>query len=61
MLDVVIKGGTVVDGTGGAPRTADVGVRDGRIVEVGTVTGSARDTIDADGALVTPGWVDVHT
>jgi len=61
MLDVVIKGGTLVDGTGGAPRPADVGVQDGRIVAVGVVTDLARDTIDADGAVVTPGWVDVHT
>jgi N-acyl-D-amino-acid deacylase len=61
MLDVVIKGGTVVDGTGAPGYAADVGVRDGRIAEVGRVTGAARRTIDADGALVTPGWVDVHT
>ncbi len=61
MLDVVIKGGTVVDGTGGAALTADVGVREGRIVEIGSVSGAATETIDADGALVTPGWVDVHT
>ena len=61
MFDHVITGGTVVDGTGGEPRTADVAISDGRIVEVGTVTGEARNRIDADGALVTPGWVDVHT
>ena len=62
MLDYVIKGGTLVDGTGGAPRGGDVGVRDGRIVEVGgTITSAARETIDAGGAIVTPGWVDVHT
>ena len=61
MLDVVIKGGTVVDGTGSAPYSADVAVRDGRIVEVGTVTEAARQVVEADGALVTPGWVDVHT
>lgn len=62
MYDYVIKGGTVVDGTGAAPATADVAVTDGKIVEVGgSISGAARETIDADGALVTPGWVDVHT
>ncbi len=61
MLDYVIKGGTVVDGTGAAPRTADVGVRDDRIVAVGQIDESARETIDADGQLVTPGFVDPHT
>ncbi|MGH9080815.1 MAG: N-acyl-D-amino-acid deacylase family protein [Acidimicrobiales bacterium] len=61
MLDVAIKGGTIVDGTGEPSYRADVGVRDGQIVEIGTVTESARQLVDADGALVTPGWVDVHT
>jgi N-acyl-D-aspartate/D-glutamate deacylase len=60
-LDVVIKGGTVVDGTGDVTYAADVGVRDGRIVEIGTVSEPATQVVDADGALVTPGWVDVHT
>jgi len=61
MLDAVIKGGTVVDGTGAPSFTADVGIRDGLIVEVGSITEPARETVDADGALVTPGFVDVHT
>ena len=61
MHDLIIRGGTVVDGTGAAPFTAAVAVADGRIVEVGKVDGTARETIDADGALVTPGFVDVHT
>ncbi len=61
MLDVVVKGGTVVDGTGSAPYGADVGILDGRIVEIGPLSDAATQTIDADGALVTPGWVDVHT
>ena len=58
--DIVIRGGTVVDGTGAPARTADVAIRDGLIVDVGTITGDAARTIDADGALVTPGFVDVH-
>ena len=61
MHDLVIRGGTVVDGTGDAPRTADVAVDDGVIVEVGRVDGTATRTIEADGLLVTPGFVDVHT
>ncbi len=60
-LDVVIRGGTVVDGSGALARTADVAIRDDVIVEVGRVTKSAARTIDADGLLVTPGWVDIHT
>ena len=62
MLDHVIKGGTIVDGSGAPPVRGDVAVKDGRIVQVGgTITDAASDTIDADGAIVTPGWVDVHT
>jgi len=59
---LVIRGGTVVDGTGAAPRTADVAVEDGVITEVGRVGAAAgSESIDADGLLVTPGVVDVHT
>lgn len=62
MYDYVIKGGTIVDGTGAERRTGDVAVADGRIVEVGgSITSPARQVVDADGAIVTPGWVDVHT
>jgi N-acyl-D-amino-acid deacylase len=62
MHDLIIRGGTVVDGTGSAPRTADVAVDGGVITEVGSLTGeSARRTVDADGLVVTPGFVDIHT
>jgi N-acyl-D-aspartate/D-glutamate deacylase len=58
--DLIIRGGTVVDGSGSPPRTGDVAVSEGRIAAVGKVDGRARRTIDADGAIVTPGFVDVH-
>ncbi len=61
MLDLVIRGGTVIDGTGAAGYGADVAVQDGKIVAVGTVSEAARETIDARGAIVTPGFIDVHT
>jgi N-acyl-D-aspartate/D-glutamate deacylase len=61
MLDLVIKNGQLVDGTGAPSRIADVAVKDGRIAEVGRVRGRARLTIDADGLLVAPGWLDIHT
>ena len=64
MLDWLISGGTVVDGNGGTPFTADVGVKDGRIVSVsrsGKAAPAARERVDADGAWVTPGFVDIHT
>ncbi len=62
MYDYVIKGGTIIDGTGAAPVGGDVAVADGVIAAVGgSITDAAKETIDADGALVTPGWVDLHT
>jgi N-acyl-D-aspartate/D-glutamate deacylase len=65
VLDVVVRGGTVVDGTGAAPRSADVGVRDGRIVAIAEPGALAHETavraIDADGLVVAPGFVDIHT
>jgi N-acyl-D-aspartate/D-glutamate deacylase len=64
MLDRVIEGGTIVDGTGSAPYSADIGIAGGRIVEVATtgrITAAAHERIDAHGAWVTPGFVDLHT
>src|SRR6266403_828260 len=61
MHDIVIRGGTVIDGTGKAAFTGDVAIAGERIAEVGGKLGPARREIDATGLLVTPGWVDVHT
>jgi N-acyl-D-aspartate/D-glutamate deacylase len=59
--DLIIRGGTIVDGTGAPRFTGDVAIRDGLITAVGTVTGSATSEIDATGLVVAPGWVDIHT
>ncbi|MFE2972654.1 amidohydrolase family protein [Streptomyces sp. NPDC059340] len=61
MLDHVIKGATVVDGTGAPGYTADVAVRDGRIAAIGTVTEASRTSEDASGLVLAPGFVDPHT
>ena len=61
MLDKVIRGGTVVDGTGSPSRVADIGIKDGRIVAIGVVEQDAAEVIDATGCIVTPGFVDPHT
>jgi N-acyl-D-aspartate/D-glutamate deacylase len=61
MHDIVIRGGTIVDGTGKTPFAGDVAIADGRIAAVGGKQGPAKRDIDANGLLVTPGWVDVHT
>jgi len=61
MHDIVIRGGKIVDGTGGASFTGDLAIDAERIVAVGAVETRGRREIDADGLIVTPGWVDVHT
>ena len=61
MYDYLIKGATIVDGTGAAPRQGDVAIQDGVIAEVGSISGAAKEEIAASGAHLTPGWVDVHT
>ena len=59
--DMVIRSGSVIDGTGQGAFTADVAIKDGLIVEVGKVSGAGAREVDAYGALVTPGFVDIHT
>jgi N-acyl-D-amino-acid deacylase len=61
MHDLVIRGGTVVDGTGAPQREADIAIDGTTITDVGTVVGAAKRVMDASGLLVTPGFVDMHT
>ena len=61
MLDLVIRNGMVIDGTGDQRRSGDVGVRDGRIVAIGEIVEEALQEVDATGLVITPGFVDIHT
>src|SRR5277367_6038316 len=61
MYDLIIRDGTIVDGTGAPARRADLAIERGRIVEIGNVTGAAQKTIDAAGLIVAPGFIDPHT
>ena len=60
-FDIVIRGGEIIDGSGAASCTGDVGVKDGRVTALGEVKGRGAEEIDARGRIVTPGFVDVHT
>ncbi len=62
MLDTIIKGGMIVDGLGGSPYIGDIALQDGIIAEIDSdISTPARETLNAKGAIVTPGWIDVHT
>jgi N-acyl-D-amino-acid deacylase len=61
IYDLVIRGGTIVDGSGGALVDGDIAVSDGKIAAIGQVSGKGREEIDASGKIVTPGFIDVHT
>lgn len=60
-FDCVVRTGSLLDGSGGPARTADVAIKNGLVAQVGRVSGRGEHEIDADGALVTPGFVDIHT
>jgi N-acyl-D-aspartate/D-glutamate deacylase len=60
-LDIVIRNGTIMDGNGGSPFRGDIGIKDGKIAEIGRVADRGREQIDAEGLSVTPGFVDIHT
>ena len=60
-FDLVVRAGSVLDGTGSEPYTADIGVKDGVIQEIGRINSKTYQEVDADGAIVTPGFVDIHT
>ena len=60
MSDALIKGGKPIDGTGKEAFTADIGIIDGMIAEIGKVSSNAKQLVNANGAIVSPGWVDTY-
>ena len=61
MYDLIIKGGSVLDGSGSEAFAADVAIRDGKIVKIGKDLSGAKEVIDASGLTVSPGWIDSHS
>ena len=59
--DLLIKNGTIVDGTGNNPFVGDIAIQDGEIKEIGSIESNAKEIIDAEGMTVSPGFVDIHT
>ena len=60
MFDMILRGGTILDGSGGAPYRADLAIRNGKIAAIGRDLGEAEETVDAGGCCVTPGFIDIH-
>ena len=61
MFDLIIKNGSIYDGKGSKPHQADIAISNEKIVEIGDIKGEAKKVIDAEGKIVTPGFVDIHT
>ena len=61
MFDLILRGGTVIDGSGGPRYVADIGIKNSKVERIGNITEAGTEEIDATGKLVTPGWVDIHT
>ena len=61
MFDLILRGGTVIYGSGGPRYVADIGIKNGKVERIGNITEAGTEEIDATGKLVTPGWVDIHT
>ena len=61
MHDLIIRNGTVIDGTNSPRRQADVGITAGKVAEIGSISGRGREEIDAQGRIVAPGFIDAHT
>jgi N-acyl-D-amino-acid deacylase len=61
MLDLLITNGVVVDGSGAPRQRTDVGIRYGKVCAIGTMDEPARETLDAEGQIIAPGFVDIHT
>lgn len=61
MFDLILRGGTIIDGSGGPRYVADIGIKNGKVEKIGNITEAGTEEIDATGKLVTPGWVDIHT
>ncbi|RYE41462.1 MAG: D-aminoacylase, partial [Hyphomicrobiales bacterium] len=61
MYDMILRNGTIIDGNAGEPFVADLAISDGRIAAIGHDLGPARESYDATGKLVTPGFIDPHT